>query len=103
MSKFNRTKFYDQNNIGGNDECDFLRSDISNFEIKRPTTFYTIREEDIQRPELLSYKLYNNQDYWYLLMYINNIHDIWNDLTVGLIIKVPNVRDITEWYLNTRK
>ncbi len=103
MSRFNRVKFYETRVINSLDECDFILSDIQDFKIIRPTTFYTIRYEDIQRPELLAYKLYGNQDYWWILMYVNEIHDVWNDITEGKIIKIPNIKDINEWYLNTKR
>lgn len=99
MSRFNRTKFYKEKMIDNNPELDFLLGDIQDFEIKRECSFHTIREEDVKRPELLSYKLYGNQAYWWILMYINEIHDVWNDMIVGTVIQVPHVKDIQEWYL----
>lgn len=52
---------------------------------------YTITETDVGRPDLISLKLYGTIDYWWMLMRANGISDVFNDLFVGLKIKVVPV------------
>jgi hypothetical protein len=74
-------------------EKDLLLNHWDQFEIKRPLSYYQIVESDIQRPDLLSLRVYNNYSYWWILMKFNGISDVWNDLTPGDVIKCPHILD----------
>jgi len=43
------------------------------------------------RPDLISYAAYGTAAYWWLILLANNILDPEEDLTVGKIIKIPNI------------
>jgi len=43
--------------------------------------------------------LYGNIKYWWLLLKVNNIDDIWNDMKVGEPIIVPDINDYEDWLL----
>jgi hypothetical protein len=75
---------------------------FESFIIKRPLSFYTIRYEDLQRPDLLSLKLYGKMDYFWILGKYNGIDDFWNDLKEGDLIAVPSEMDIQDWILSTK-
>jgi hypothetical protein len=83
-------------------EKDLLLNHWDQFEIKRPLSYYQIVESDLQRPDLLSLRVYNIYDYWWILYKFNTIMDPWNDLTPGDIIKIPHILDI-ETFIATIK
>ena len=94
IDKFSRSRYLPTNVIDSINECDLPYSGFHEYEFKDPFTFYTIKETDIQRPDLLSVRLFQKPNYWWILMKLNNIEDIWNDLEVGLVLSVPSDDDI---------
>jgi hypothetical protein len=109
MSRFNRTNFYPKVVIENSDGIDVNINEFGNsyydqfFEIKRELTLYTIKQEDIQRPDLISFKIYGTDQYWWILMKYNQIADIWNEIVEGNIIYAPNVLDITDFVISATK
>lgn len=104
MSRFSRTNFYYKNIIDGNLEIDLLNNFYNLvFKIKRPLSFYTLRQQDLQRPDLISYKIYGDVNYWWILFKYNQIDDIWNDLEIGQVISIPSKQDIEDFYIESRK
>ena len=102
MSRYNRSNFYPENSYNGDTTLDFALGSIAKLKIKRATTYYTIRYEDIARPDLLSYKLYGKIAYWYLLAEVNDIFDWWNDVVEGDVIQVIDEKDIQDWYMENK-
>jgi hypothetical protein len=94
IDKFSRSRYFSTNIVDSINECDLPFSGFHNYEFKDPFTFYTLKDTDIQRPDLISYKLFSKPNYWWILMKLNNIEDIWNDLEVGLVLSVPSEQDI---------
>lgn len=97
VDKYTRTKYFKTNLLNGILEPDLLTNHFKDFEFSRQKKFYTITTDDIKRPELLSIKLYGKMNYWWIIMKVNNVEDIWNDLVVGDVISVPDVRDIEDF------
>jgi len=80
-------------------EKDLVNNNWDLWEIKRPMTFFTVSRSYIQRPDLLSIKLYGKMSYWWILAKVNpEVMDFWNDIKVELVIDVPDVRDIEDFY-----
>jgi len=102
MSRYNRSNFYPKKSFNETTILDFSLGSITNLKIKRPTAYYTIRYEDIARPDLLSYKLYGKTSYWYLLAEVNDIFDWWNDIEEGEVIQVIDEKDIQDWYMENK-
>lgn len=103
MSKFNRSNFYNKQIVNGKLENDLIDNYWNYFIIKRPLKQYAISKLFIQRPDLLSLKLYGTMKYWWILAKFNNIDDWWNDIEVGDSIQVPDKSDIDDWYLDVRR
>jgi hypothetical protein len=101
--KYARTNFFRQNLIDGQMENDLPFNDWNNFKFKRPVRYYTIQERDVSRPDLIALKFYGNMGYWWIIMKLNNIDDIYNDITTGKSIRLPHQKDIEEFYLKTRR
>jgi len=93
-----RTKFYEitTSNIGK--ELDFLRTNISKFEMRFKPLYYRVSEEDLLRPDMISHRNYNTVRYWWLVMSVNSIFDPFNELFVGKKLQIPNILDIYEFY-----
>ena len=104
MSRNNRSNFYPKVIINTVTLNEFGNGYYNRFfEIKRPLSYYTVKQEDIQRPDLLSYKIYGTTDYWWLLMRYNQIFDIWNDLFSGKTLSIPDVLDYEDFFINCSK
>lgn len=101
-NKYRRTNFMEETEVEGIVEFDLVKNNWELFEIKRPMTFFTISRSYIQRPDLLSLKLYGKMSYWWILAKYNKIDDWWNDIEVEDIIEVPNIRDIEDFYAKFR-
>lgn len=99
MSKYRRTNFMSDEVVDGILEKDLVNNNWDLWEIKRPMTFFTVSRSYIQRPDLLSIKLYGKMSYWWILAKVNpEVMDFWNDIKVELVIDVPDVRDIEDFY-----
>jgi len=93
-----RTNFYTKTTVNGNEEYDHLYNSLSRFTMNYPIQYYRIEDGDVLRPDLISYTAYGTVKYWWLLCFVNNIQDPFNDIIVGDLIKIPHVLDIYEFY-----
>ncbi len=89
-----RTVFYETADIGNGLEYDYLYNSLSKFKLSYPVQYYRVSEEDIMRPDLISYKAYGTVQYWWVIMLVNGIQSPLTDLTVGTLLKIPNGLDI---------
>lgn len=97
IDRYSRTKFISKNLVNGIQENDLPFNDFDFSFFKRPRTTYMIREDDIQRPDLISYKNYGKVNYWWIIMKLNKIEDVWNDLEVGNTLQMPHINDINDF------
>jgi hypothetical protein len=84
--------------VNGNEEYDFLYNNLSRLVLNYPVSYYQLTDSDVMRPDLVSYKMYNTTDFWWLILYVNDIEDPLTDLVSGTIVKIPNVLDIYAFY-----
>ncbi len=69
-------------------------------------SYHVVTKNEECRPDIVSYKLYGTQNYWWFIMLFNGYCDIWNDLTENQIIKYPalqRVRDFLKLRLKKTK
>ena len=97
-----RTRFYVEESVNSIREVDFLYNNISKFVMKYSPGYYRVDESDIMRPDMISYKNYGTVRYWWLLMFINEIEDSFNDLYVGQLLTIPNLLDVYDFYKRYR-
>ena len=90
----NRTNFYNVAVNNQTDEYDYLWNNLSKFKTNYPLRYYRVESKDLMRPDIISYKIYGTIGYWWLILALNGIQDPLHDLTVGLLLKIPNVLDI---------
>ena len=89
-----RTKFYKATVVDDIAELDFLYSNLSDFVLKYPVTYYRVTESDIPDPALISFRVYGTVDFFWLILLANNIEDAFTELTAGLLLTIPHKLDI---------
>lgn len=103
MARYTISKFYPKSIVNGIQENDLLSNYYNQyFKIKRDVGFYTLRDQDIYRPDLLSNSVYGSPALWWILFKYNNIDDVWNDLEVGMTIHIPSLSDIEDFLSSIR-
>jgi hypothetical protein len=103
IDKYRRTNFLKEEVVDDVAEYDLGNDNWDLWEIKRPMTYFTLSRGYLARPDLLSLKLYGKMNYWWILLKHNKICDVWNDMAVGDIIEVPDVRDLEDFYALVRR
>ena len=71
----NRTKFYNEVLVDETPEIDVLYNNLSRFSPKYRVAHFKVSEVDLQRPDLISYKVYGTVKYWWLVMSYNGIQN----------------------------
>jgi hypothetical protein len=102
LDKYNRARFMTTISTTTYVEKDMVSNNWDLFEIKRPVTFDSIKSYEIQRPDLLSLRIYGTFSYWWVLAKINEIDDVYNDMTIGQDIIVVDKNDILDWVHSVR-
>lgn len=103
-NKFNRINFMSKKLNGVNtEEWDMLLGNWDLFTTTRPLKFDTVKYQDIQRPDIMSSRIYGTSNYWWILCKFNQIDDVWNDLYVGMDLLIPDSNDILDFYSNVRR
>lgn len=99
MDKYNRTNFMKEEAVSNKQEMDLTTNVWNDFKLTRPGIYYTIKDKDLKRPDLISFMSYGRQNYWWIIARVNNIDDWFNDLQVGDVILIPNKLDIEDFYI----
>lgn len=92
-TRYDIIKFFDfkQDNIDPLDSC--LLINILNLPEQG---IYTILNEE-KRPDLLSYNLYQDTQYWWILLLYNSILNV-NELKSGITIRYPSLTLLEKLY-----
>lgn len=98
-SKYKRTNFYKQETVKNNLENDFVNNYWDLLDIKRPTQFFSLTRQYVQRPDLLSFAVYGDISYWWIIAKYNAIDDWWNDVEIGKTVSIIDKRDIDDWFI----
>lgn len=61
---------------------------------------YTITVEE-RRLDLVSFNIYGDTQYWWILMLYNSIFDT-SDVVSGIIIKYPSLRDLEDLFFSLK-
>lgn len=57
-------------------------------------TFFTVTQEVIKRPDLISHTFYGNADYWWAIYEFNGIRDPLFELKLGQILRIPDLNRV---------
>lgn len=102
MSKFNRDNYLKTVKVNNVNEKELTTNSFSEYNFLYPHTYYTVSAADLQRPDVISYRLYGRIDLWWFLMKFNKVDDVWNELYIGQTLTVPDIRDVNN-YVNEYK
>ena len=93
------------------DLAKFLRQENDNYDPLTSQFLYSLKEltsagqvtvtVEEYRPDLLSFRVYDSCQYWWILLAYNDIVDV-RDLIAGRILLYPSVSDIESIYFNLK-
>lgn len=98
-----RLNLYNVVEVDGKQEYDYLSHDLNSFQVNYPVQLYIVTEDDLLRPDLISYKLYGSVQYWWVVCYMNDIDDVFKDLEVGMQLSIPHILDLLDFYKEYKK
>ena len=90
----NRSDFYKKVVVDGVTELDFMNNPLSGFVMSYKPQYYRVASSDLMRPEIISYKCYGSEEFWWIIMLVNNVDNPLLDLIAGQILIAPNKLDI---------
>jgi hypothetical protein len=96
----NRSKFFQTVTVEGVQELDFLWNSLGKFTLSYEPSYYRTNSDDVARPDLISYKVYKTVKYWWLICIVNSINNPLIDIEEGMILKIPSIHDILNFYQN---
>lgn len=92
-----RLAFYHKVTVDGVDELDFLWNSLSEFEMKYEPTYYRVDDSDIPDPALISYRVYGDIGFWWIILLVNEIKNPFIELEPGMVLKIPSKLDIYDF------
>ena len=81
--------------IQSNKDFILLRKSL-NLEENEGDSFIIVSQEYENRPDLLSYHLYDIPDLWWVIYEFNGIHDPFFDLKAGTRLRIPELERVIE-------
>jgi len=101
----NRNLFFVKEHIEGIDELDFMNESLVGFNIKltRPVRYYRVASVDLLRPDMISSQFYGNERFWWIICYVNKINSVKDELVSSMVLKIPDLLDIYDFYKSKRK
>lgn len=94
-TRFDIAKFFRFTGIG----FEVLDSAMLQLVSELPVSGYFTITTQAERPDLLSWDIYNSVDYWWVLLLYNGINRV-KDLTIGKVISYPSLDSLASFYLN---
>jgi hypothetical protein len=102
MAKLDRDNYLKTIDSTFGQEKELTSNDLRFFKPKQKMYRHTLQPNEVARPDLLSRTFYSTQNYWWFILKLNRIDDIWNEMYVGMEILIPNEGDILN-FLNTKR
>lgn len=92
-----RELFYEIEQVNGNSELDFLASELKNMDFDT-IDFFRVTGATQYRPDLISLKYFGTYHLGWLLARYNEFLDPIQDFEIGVLIKIPNLREYYQFY-----
>lgn len=97
LTRYDMSRFMDFS-----DDChDIVTSYLINKIKTLPVFGYTVIQGEENNPALLSFKLYKDTQFWWVLMLYNDISEI-SDVVSGMTIKYPSIDSIENLYFSLK-
>lgn len=101
---FKRSDFLQTITTNGIVEKDLRTSGFNSFEFINKPSKFLVSGKYINRPDLISYSVYNSPDYWWMICKFNGICDVFSELVSGVVIDIPSLEDLNNYIAkNTKK
>lgn len=101
LDKDSNTRFEMSKFFNFTDNYDPLTSFMCNEFRELPVSgFFRIQGQD-GRPDLISYEIFNNTQYWWLLMLYNDVQTV-EGFTEGMTVKYPSIEDMEDLYFSLK-
>ena len=62
----------------------------------------TVTSKEAHTPDAITYKIFDEELYWWILLYYNDIDSI-DAFTTGKVLKIPNFEEIERIFFNLRQ
>lgn len=98
----NRYSLFKIVEVDNNDEYDLLSSNLSFMNLSTATTF-RVPQAAVGRPDLISFKMYETTEYWWLILVHNDIIDPIDELYTGRVLEIPSLNDYYDFYNQNAK
>ena len=59
--------------------------------------YYVVQSSDAGRPDLISYRYYGTPAYYWVILWINGVHDPFETLYPGMLLRIPTRRRLAEY------
>jgi hypothetical protein len=93
LTRFIHMKYSDRNK-----KTWFIKKDLSDATIDLNDTEWTINEDKYEnRPDVISYKFYNNSKYWWVIALRNEIKDPFKEFQKGRTLLIPNLNLVKKY------
>lgn len=103
MNDKKRNGLTDKVLVDDNLEYDYLSStEIVFEEFPTPEKVYVVRQSDLNRMDIISFNVYGNPNYWWLIALRNGIIDTRDDMFMGKKLYIPNLSDFYT-FMNRKK
>ena len=85
--------------IGGEefDVKDPLSVQFRDFELRRTASEHKVLQNEVPRPDIISFFEYNSAGYWWLIAAINGIVDPY-EMPEQDLVRVPRLLDYFDWF-----
>ena len=100
---FKRSNFLQTITVNGIIEKDLRSSEFNNFEFVNKPSKFLVTGKYVNRPDLISYKVYGSSDYWWMICKFNGICDVFTELISGVVIDIPSILDLNNYIANNSK
>lgn len=87
----------DSNNIVSSDPVAWDFNEFLEFMRTKRVKQRRISSAEEAAPELISWQEYGDEQYWWLILYVNKIQDPINELTAGTLLAIPRLSDVEEF------
>lgn len=91
-----RTNYLNKDIVDGIAQYDLGSFDYDDFDFGKEE-YLIVRKNEECRPDLLSYRAYGTQNYWWFICSYNKFSDIWNDIVENQVIWYPNIQKVREF------
>jgi hypothetical protein len=103
-----RTKFFAKVQVDAGDgivleELDFMDTALPELTLSRDPLYYRVESTDLAQPDNIAFKVYGQERYWWVICMANGIKDCCVDLSVGQLLKVPDLLDVYDFFKRYRK